>query len=106
MLCIGNHLQAPRKPRGKYGKRQDISPEEKLLISRERNREHARATRLRRKVFEVVLEDQLSKLQNSLEVTLRRTRVASDANLMQYVADVFKALVGSLVYIHKVVILG
>jgi hypothetical protein len=43
-------LQAPRKTRVKYGKRKEISPLERAELNRERNREHAKSTRMRRKV--------------------------------------------------------
>jgi hypothetical protein len=47
-------LFAPKKPRTKYGKRSNLTPEERLALSRRRNREHARATRLRKKIFKQV----------------------------------------------------
>lgn len=46
--------QAPRKPRGKYGPRKKLTSQEKMQLSKERNREHARATRLRKRVFKEV----------------------------------------------------
>eukprot|EP01036_Dinobryon_divergens_P033250 gene33250-42994_t len=49
-------LFAPKKPRTKYGKRSNLTPEERLALSRRRNREHARATRLRKKIFKQVTE--------------------------------------------------
>jgi hypothetical protein len=47
-------LLAPKKPRTKYGKRRSVSAEERAELSRQRNKEHARATRLRRKLFQKV----------------------------------------------------
>ena len=38
----------------KYGKRTHLSEEQRLAISRQRNRQHARATRLRKKIFKQV----------------------------------------------------
>ena len=48
-------LQAPRKYRMKYGKRREISDKERTMTNRQRNREHARATRMRRKIFKEVI---------------------------------------------------
>jgi hypothetical protein len=62
-LNIMPHLDmAPRKTRTVYGKRQNLQDEDKKARSRERNKAHARCTRQRRKVFEVVLDQQLRKL--------------------------------------------
>lgn len=47
-------LLAPKKQRTKYGKRTHLSEEQRLALSRQRNREHARATRLRKKIFKQV----------------------------------------------------
>ena len=47
-------MEAPKKPRIKYGKRKPISKEEKLAVQKERNREHARSTRERQKLFKKV----------------------------------------------------
>ena len=41
----------PRRSRGKYGKRKHLSPEEKAELTRRRNRENARSTRMRRKMY-------------------------------------------------------
>lgn len=41
----------PKKKRGKYGKRKHLSEEEKQELVRRRNRENARNTRLRRKIY-------------------------------------------------------
>lgn len=53
-------LYAPKKQREKYGKRKPISKEEKLAVQKERNREHARATRERQKLFKMVCVTELS----------------------------------------------
>jgi hypothetical protein len=53
-------LSAPRKPRTKYGKRKVISAEERAAINKERNREHARATRMRKRIFKEVTLSPLS----------------------------------------------
>lgn len=55
-------IQAPRKPRTVYGKRKDLPPMDRKALNRERNREHAKSTRKRRKIFETVLDQQLRKL--------------------------------------------
>ena len=50
-------LQCPTKQRTKYHKRKGLSADEKLKINRQRNREHAKATRIRRKIYkEVIIE--------------------------------------------------
>ena len=38
----------------RYGPRQDMSMEERARLTKERNREHAKATRLRKKLFQEV----------------------------------------------------
>ena len=45
---------APKKVRGKYGPRKDLTAEERKNLSKERNRVHARATRMRKKIFKEV----------------------------------------------------
>lgn len=47
-------LQAPKKVRGKYGKRREVSTAQREALTRERNRDHARATRKRRRIFREV----------------------------------------------------
>lgn len=47
-------LQCPKTQRTKYHKRKGLSDDEKLKLTRQRNREHARATRLRRKIYQEV----------------------------------------------------
>lgn len=47
-------LEAPRKLREKYGKRREISSNERVLTCRARNREHAKATRMRKRIFREV----------------------------------------------------
>jgi hypothetical protein len=47
-------VDAPKKERKKYGKRRDVEIAERTLTNRERNREHAKSTRLRKKVFQKV----------------------------------------------------
>jgi len=41
--------------RGKYGKRRKLTIAERSEVSRQRNRDHAQATRQRRKVFKAIL---------------------------------------------------
>lgn len=41
----------PRRSRGKYGKRKHLTPDEKAELTRQRNRENARSTRKRRKMY-------------------------------------------------------
>eukprot|EP01038_Epipyxis_sp_PR26KG_P010703 gene10703-14371_t len=50
--------RAPKKPRNKYGIRNKgkISEAEKNQISKERNREHARATRTRKRLFKEIID--------------------------------------------------
>eukprot|EP00600_Ochromonadales_sp_CCMP1393_P002972 CAMPEP_0174982664 /NCGR_PEP_ID=MMETSP0004_2-20121128/16647_1 /TAXON_ID=420556 /ORGANISM="Ochromonas sp., Strain CCMP1393" /LENGTH=225 /DNA_ID=CAMNT_0016234697 /DNA_START=267 /DNA_END=944 /DNA_ORIENTATION=- len=47
-------LQAPKTPRQKYGPRSDLTEEERVTLNKERNREHAWATRQRKKIFDLV----------------------------------------------------
>jgi hypothetical protein len=47
-------IQAPRKLREKYGKRKEISEFDRTYTCRERNREHAKATRVRKRIFREV----------------------------------------------------
>ena len=46
-------MAAPKKPREKYGARikNQMSQKEQHVLNKERNREHAKSTRLRRKIF-------------------------------------------------------
>jgi hypothetical protein len=50
-------LNCPRKSREKYGPRKEVDEDERLTTNRERNREHAKATRLRRKIFKQVITE-------------------------------------------------
>ena len=50
-------LHAPRTVRHRYGPRQEQTEEQRLAISKERNRTHARATRQRKKIFAEVSYD-------------------------------------------------
>jgi hypothetical protein len=54
MDIVAKLLTVPRKSRKKYGQRREVSHEERAAISRERNREHASATRRRKKIFQEV----------------------------------------------------
>jgi hypothetical protein len=47
-------LSAPKKPRIKYGPRRFQGEDERQYLNRERNREHAKATRIRKKIFREV----------------------------------------------------
>ena len=47
----------PRRPRGKYGKRKNLTPEEKAELTRRRNRENASSTRKRRKMYIKYLQE-------------------------------------------------
>ena len=47
-------MHVPKKSREKYGPRKNLTVEERLELGRQRNREHARATRLRKKIFKKV----------------------------------------------------
>mmetsp|Transcript_2738 Transcript_2738/g.3773 ORF Transcript_2738/g.3773 Transcript_2738/m.3773 type:complete len:302 (-) Transcript_2738:1895-2800(-) len=54
-LNIQHHLlYAPKKQRTKYGKRVALTADERAALCRQRNREHAKATRLRRKLFKQI----------------------------------------------------
>eukprot|EP00981_Chlorochromonas_danica_P007545 scaffold1769_cov164-Ochromonas_danica.AAC.18 len=44
-------IEAPRKQRAKYGKRREVSHSDRAVTCRARNREHARATRVRKRIF-------------------------------------------------------
>jgi hypothetical protein len=46
---------APTKPRKKYGPRRPLTDEERMEITKQRNREHAKATRIRKRLFKQVL---------------------------------------------------
>lgn len=65
--------QVPRTPRTKYGRRNQLSEAERAELNRQRNREHSQATRIRRKIFEEILEIRDSKLQRhcSIEPSLK-----------------------------------
>jgi acetyl-CoA carboxylase beta subunit len=54
----------------KYGKRQNLSRSEKVELNKQRNREHARSTRMRRKVFENVLQNQLNNTNKNIELLM------------------------------------
>lgn len=47
-------IEAPRKQRAKYGKRREVSQSDRAVTCRARNREHARATRVRKRIFREV----------------------------------------------------
>lgn len=54
-LQLMDELQdAPRKPRTKYGQRKALTDYERLQQTRERNREHAKFTRVRKRLFKKV----------------------------------------------------
>jgi len=55
-------LKAPRKVREKYGPRREIEADERILTNRERNREHAKATRTRKRIFKEVSDNYSIKL--------------------------------------------
>lgn len=59
-------IQVPRKCRGKYGKRRVLSDDARLELSRDRNKEHARATRKRRRIFEAVLLNKIRDVQKNV----------------------------------------
>ncbi len=52
----------PRKERTKYGKRKKLSNDEKKVLTKERNREHARSTRTRKKMILDALESRLAEI--------------------------------------------
>jgi hypothetical protein len=57
-LNLMDDLQnAPTKPRSKYGPRKSLSKQEREQITRDRNREHAKATRIRKRMFKKVNDD-------------------------------------------------
>uniref|UniRef100_A0A7S2XWF6 BZIP domain-containing protein n=1 Tax=Fibrocapsa japonica TaxID=94617 RepID=A0A7S2XWF6_9STRA len=60
----------PRKERTKYGKRKALTPEERNELTKQRNREHARSTRKRKKIIMEALQSQVNELQRKLEPML------------------------------------
>mmetsp|Transcript_38096 Transcript_38096/g.68900 ORF Transcript_38096/g.68900 Transcript_38096/m.68900 type:complete len:381 (-) Transcript_38096:233-1375(-) len=60
----------PRKERTKYGKRKEMTKEEKSELTKVRNREHARSTRKRKKIIMDALQHQVEELQRRLEPLL------------------------------------
>ncbi len=62
-LGIATLLQnLPRKERTKYGKRKKLSHDEKRVLTKVRNREHARSTRTRKKMILDALESRLAEI--------------------------------------------
>lgn len=63
----------PRRSRGKYGKRKHLTPEEKAELTRRRNRENARSTRKRRKMYIKHLQDVAETLKSRQEALSKMT---------------------------------
>ncbi len=51
--------KVPRKPRSKYGKRKKLTLQERAERLKQRNREHAKATRDRKKIFNTILRSKV-----------------------------------------------
>lgn len=74
--------QLPRKQREKYGKRKSLTQEEKSELTKQRNREHARCTRERKKIVLNALQVQVAQLESKLSHILEhpsRDSSGSDA---------------------------
>ena len=66
-LDLMSFLEAvPRRERVKYGKRRNLSSQEKAEVAKLRNREHAAATRERRKIYAQIIESRLTNLDESV----------------------------------------
>ncbi len=63
----------PRKERTKYGKRKKLSNAEKKVLTKERNREHARSTRTRKKMILDALESRLAEINMDSSLTTTTT---------------------------------
>ncbi len=59
----------PRKERTKYGKRKKLSDDEKRVLTKERNREHARSTRTRKKMILDALVSRLAVINRDSSLT-------------------------------------
>ncbi len=69
-LGIASLLQdLPRKERTKYGKRKKLSNDEKRVLTKERNREHARSTRTRKKMILDALKSRLAEINRDFSFT-------------------------------------
>ncbi|CAM9603650.1 unnamed protein product, partial [Discosporangium mesarthrocarpum] len=66
VTVLGLLQKLPRTERTKYGKRKNLSAEERSELTKKRNREHARATRQRKKM----ISEALDTLQKKLETTV------------------------------------
>ena len=69
----------PKKKRQKYGKRRVLSEKDRLELSRDRNKEHARSTRKRRRIFESMLRNQIRIIQDELSEVFK----GSKSNLLK-----------------------
>ncbi len=73
-LGIASLLQdLPRKERTKYGKRKKLSNDEKRVLTKERNREHARSTRTRKKMILDALASRLAEINRDSSLTTTTT---------------------------------
>jgi hypothetical protein len=64
----------PKKKRQKYGKRRVMTEESRLELCRDRNKEHARSTRKRRRIFETMLRNQIRAIQDELSEVLKGSK--------------------------------
>lgn len=70
----------PRRSRGKYGKRKHLTSIEKAELTRQRNRENARSTRKRRKLFIAHLQQVVATLKSQQQSAIN-PQLASDPKL-------------------------
>lgn len=71
----------PRKSRGKYGKRKHLSAEEKAELTRRRNRENARSTRKRRKMYIKHLQKVAETLKTRQDALARMTSPKAEMDI-------------------------
>ncbi|CAM9330928.1 unnamed protein product [Phaeothamnion confervicola] len=70
-------LSLPRKERTKYGKRKNLTAEERVEQTKRRNREHARSTRKRKKLIMDALQAQVDMLHGRAGMAASRAAAAA-----------------------------
>jgi len=79
---LGILQSCPRKARTKYGKRKFMTDDERVKLTRIRNREHARSTRKRKKIIMEALQAQVVELQRKLEPLLESKLLESNTETL------------------------
>ena len=90
--------QVPRKSREKYGKRRILSESARLELSRGRNKEHARSTRKRRRIFEAILGQQIRAIQDNVA---RQVAKNAPGGRLQDLQQLFECLVSCVVAVYR-----